>query len=536
MRTAQHSAKLIVQLFALSALFAVAPPVAAATLTVGASSDPNCDFNTLADAVAAAAAHPFADTIRIADNQPYFAVSLDLTGQSLVLAGGYADCGSTFPTGKTVLDGNGSFLSPVITIGDMGKHSYAFQDLDIQNSSVAGVSIAGEHTVSLAFTDIRKHQDRGITMIDGASGFGSTLFVDKNSAITQNGGGIACTGSGYIQIHGSIMGNLAPAGGGIRLEGCGMDVFPGSFIAGNDATLGGGIYADAGSQVFLSGGTRRWNRIMESNWATIDGGHLYISGGASVRAEDVAFVSGDAFGFGAFAMVTGEGSKLNLDMTPACSRAGDPFEWCSRIYYNGQLSDPLSVITVEEGGQAQILRTVLDENAAFDALGTVGTEGSLLRLESSLIVYSSTTALMAPYNGGELVVEHVTAASNWVAHFIKSSADGHATMISSIVSGDVGGASLLSANVECLLTDSIGTLPPGAAPGPSIVEGVNPQFVDPWSFEFDLVSTSPAIDFCDGTVVTLTGPDLNGNPRPVDQPTVPNTPLGPFDLGAFERP
>lgn len=71
-------------------------------------------------------------------------------------------------------------------------------------------------------------------------------------------------------------------------------------------------------------------------------------------------------------------------------------------------------------------------------------------------------------------------------------------------------------------------------PHPSITHvdsiSVDPQFVDPENGNFRLKANSPCIDSGTETGLLI---DLDGNPRPVDVPGVPNNPTA-FDMGCYE--
>ncbi|MFK8011002.1 MAG: hypothetical protein AB8B80_03110, partial [Marinicellaceae bacterium] len=61
----------------------------------------------------------------------------------------------------------------------------------------------------------------------------------------------------------------------------------------------------------------------------------------------------------------------------------------------------------------------------------------------------------------------------------------------------------------------------------------NPNFLDPQSLNYQLASHSPAIDYCDESLVQSLYQDIEGNQRGIEDPNVDNY-LGVYDLGAFE--
>ena len=86
------------KLFSATALLLLCVPVQALTYLVGAGSVPTqCDANSLQEAINSAANNPGEDFIRVASDQSYTAMALNIGQQDLTITGGYASCEAALP-------------------------------------------------------------------------------------------------------------------------------------------------------------------------------------------------------------------------------------------------------------------------------------------------------------------------------------------------------------------------------------------------------------------------------------------------------
>lgn len=145
--------------------------------------------------------------------------------------------------------------------------------------------------------------------------------VVGGNAARANGGGIRLLRGALSMTGGGLEGNAAVTGGGLAIEG-GTVAIEGAAIAVNQATIGGGVSANASAVVALAGVTIRDNVAAEggglslaeacrltvnggrwvANSATRRGGGASIDGGASVSADGLIVESnGLAFSDAAWA-------------------------------------------------------------------------------------------------------------------------------------------------------------------------------------------------------------------------------------------
>jgi hypothetical protein len=96
----------------------------------------------------------------------------------------------------------------------------------------------------------------------------------------------------------------------------------------------------------------------------------------------------------------------------------------------------------------------------------------------------------------------------------------------------VGGRTPAIITAQDLLLHDRSDFPPVDFPAFSNITVGDPRFVAQGAGDFRLGVNSPALDRA--ADIGFPPTDLDGNPRAVDQPAVPDQP-GPVDLGAYER-
>ncbi len=250
----------------------------ASYILVGSDTDASCDTSDLTQAVFDA---PSGTTIYIANNQSYEGVSLTILSKSLTLIGGFLNCSSLAPTGRTVL---GPGTSRAVNIA-LGGSTY---DVELRNLEITGVNGTGDGAGIRVNNRTRLELHNTIIHGNTTTADGGGIWL--NGAVNQrlishspdneirdntaaHGGGIYCDDSGsqlghrtLIEWHaGWIADNVATAGppfgggGGVYLFNCQMNLSAGGpdpqnhpgGVVGNEGRHGGGIYLRAESSLNL---------------------------------------------------------------------------------------------------------------------------------------------------------------------------------------------------------------------------------------------------------------------------------------------
>jgi len=212
------------------------------------------DATELQTALTTAAGNGQDDTIQIVQgtyNGNFVYASTE--ANSLTIEGGYTeDCSSrTIDPENTVIDGGG-IDNVLMLVTDGVAANFSVEGLTIRNGR--------SHTV-----------DKGggvyVNAGDGELTLRENIFI-QNSAVSQSGGGVWCSGSGTF-TNNTFTGNSAGYGGGVRCNGSGT--FTDNTFTGNSAGYGGG-------GVFSSG-TFTNNTFTENSVGQGDGGGgVYGSG------------------------------------------------------------------------------------------------------------------------------------------------------------------------------------------------------------------------------------------------------------------
>ncbi len=179
----------------------------------------------------------------------------------------YADTGTTVTLTGATVSGNSA--------ADSGGGIYfRGSELNIDaDSKIGDVSATATATVSGCSN---KAKNGGGIYIDGGTADiqGSVLYNYASNA----GGGIC--GKGTVTLKGDVSYNYAKDGGGVcAMGGIGLNA-ENATIKNNKANIGGGIYADTGSTVTLTGATA------SGNSADSKGGGIYAQVATTVELKD----------------------------------------------------------------------------------------------------------------------------------------------------------------------------------------------------------------------------------------------------------
>ena len=187
-------------------LLVSAPSAYASVFKVGTGT--GCTHSTIQAAVNAANANPGRDSIIITRSLGYTAQAVKIQQpQSLTLAGGYATCADSAPSGeRTIVSGNGGSADSVFTVEPGDAEEILFNNLLIRDGDDSNIHYGG----GIDFT-------------------GSGTLTLNNVTLTQNeagyGGGLSARGTGpdaEVVLMGEtiINNNLATQdGGGVHLRG-----------------------------------------------------------------------------------------------------------------------------------------------------------------------------------------------------------------------------------------------------------------------------------------------------------------------------
>lgn len=343
-----------------------------------------------------------------------------------------------------------------------------------------------------------------------ATGSGGGIHLAAGSTLTMAGGSI-----GFDALVDS--GNEAAVGGGLYADASTATI-SGRIIANVATTTGGGIHALGGSTINLTnaaiglentGAPDRGNRASAGS-----GGGVYLTG-STLTAVNSLFrnnraAAGDG---GAIAAVAGSGVAIDADfascnpLTRQCSSLRDNTATTSvttngnggAIYVNASTLDLAH--SYLHGNAAQRGGAVFQEGAAA---GTI--DNSLVFANSSVLSFGAGVRV----GGGIMTVTNSTLASNTGGAGYSQGSATHRIFNSIIWDNSVGAFGALT-TVSCNI-DQAGVAGPAT----------NPQFNAVGTVDgYRLGSSSPAFDACASGLPD----DLLGSPRPLGAR---------FDMGAFE--
>jgi predicted outer membrane repeat protein len=561
---------------------------------VGAAA--NCPYHTIQEAIDAAGANPGEDLVWIAHDQPYSNQEIFITDQDVDVTGGFDDCDDIDPASDTTtLVGNGNGGAAVFTI--RGTSHVFLGNLQINgahrndDASGGGIDFDGEGWVQTQYLSVGLNSagyGGGINMKGEGAGATLELLHDTvfiNNTASTSGGGIRLEGNArLLALQPSTLITINHAlggyGGGIEVLGpARADIgSPGyannAVIQFNDAEYGGGIAAiaidsdttaakDAIVRLFTTDPTHPVS--VSSNTASHTGGAIYLKPLYGVSASAAAVLCASEFVF--YDNIAQEGTAIYSDAEYDFLGLGEG----GSIYLNTDdsllhyctLPEPpesLGAVDCSPGAPCNIFSANIAEDGA-----AVPTDGSTILLQDGSILRVNRMSMRANRGGhlirnvnGWIAVRNCLLAGNDTTQEPIAQTDGGDRLqplsfdSCTIADNQIGAAHVISAPFGLNLTDSIIAQPgiqtvvpditdPTAAafvltndrstlPDTVYIEQGEPTFVDAAAGDYHLQSESLGVD----NAPALNGLDLDGNPRVVDLPAVPDN-FGPMDLGAYEN-
>jgi hypothetical protein len=568
-----HSPRRLPVVLALVVLTASPRLSPAATFRVGSEGSP-CTHATLAAAVAAAAANgPGLDTILLSDNITLTAQIL-INDQSLEIAGGFMSCSDTAPTSARSLVS--VQVGDAIFVTSPGARLVTLQGLSLIRSAATPVArllrIEGNPIVTLANTLLSNGAvDNGANVWMSGAGLllitdwqGSTSNIYGGGA-TGIGGGIYCQGGATITLDsGGISGNRADGnGGGAYLNGCTLRVWSGHaqpVVCGgaqygvvcnrSENGVGGGIYATNGSDVELTG-TAAVPALVAENVAD-EGGGIHATGPGTTVVAQNAWINDNIGAFEGGGVYVRNSASFTMTSTAADCRG----LLCSQISRNnsnitggigaGVAADSGADVVIRQaymtGNTANVTGSVI---FAEDAGTTVALEGLVVRANSG----SLNDAYFETDDGAVLTMAFSTVDEGMgcCKGLFDTNNGSTVNLYSSILmaifettgEGRIFDEPIAAGETrfgDCLLhREHVSTLPP-PVDGNAYETIVSPGtlFVNRAAGDLRLRRGSQAQDFCDTVRYTPATTDIDREPRGWDDPTVADSPFGPYDLGADE--
>ena len=398
------------------------PRGGAVVRTVGP--DGACDFSNLQTAINSSNDD---DVLRVMSGT--YTGGFSITSKALSIIGGFTDCTSTTPTGRSTLDRQGTGL--VLDIFYQAAVGDPVRQVNIENMNIrngggsgffsGGVLVEGRPgRLAVNFRNVQiSDNNRTGTADNGAGlrvfstgdvdGAGAFVTLDNDSIVSSNttagdGGGVYCNsqfddGTLTMLRMGTtlVFDNEAERGGGVAVDGCRnvflynggpvVLIFPAGGIVGNTANLrGGGLFLDSGAEVtmrateFNGFGDPSEAALMAGNTADFGGGADVI-GGSSLVLEDT-YVDGNTgtlFNGGIGVSIE---SELTVRRSTASDECPDPVSGggvlsrppCSVIEDN--FSQNVGGIGATTGALVDISRTIFRRNEASAADGVAALRAS----------------------------------------------------------------------------------------------------------------------------------------------------------------
>lgn len=467
------------------------------------------------------------------------------------------------PSGHSVLDISGSSVVQVVinhleiagargadTGGGINFHGRGY--LELTNTEIndnvaaqgAGISADG-HAISVILhggTFIHDNTANG----DGAGirivnethlyALDSPILVKSNHAAGA-GGGLLVAGTNSRADIGSpgwfseavISGNDAFDGGGVAVQDNGIvrlfATVPGApaRIEGNVAfSRGGGVLADAQNDGHTYGTFCAWGYGINAN--------------TSDYGSAIAAVSSGDGEIGGRVLLLRDSRDLNICGVQPAAELGavecGAGATCNSISRNVDNSASGPLFAAESNAVINLERAAIQSNRGGQI---VFASGGVFTARNAL--FTNDSAQGVPFfddSQGAMKLDGCTIANNLIGtnQLFLLEPGGRLDIVSTLIAATTGltvnrqGGTL---NVQDVIAPEIASLTTNALGG-NVLQVADPKFVDAFSGNYHLLSSSPAVDFAASSDLAS---DLEGRPRGVDLVPAPNR-AGGFDIGAYE--
>ena len=539
-------------------------PVSAMIITVGQAGIPgNCTTPTLAEALEKASDTLGPDEIWVTnDVQPgtYDNQHLVIDNFDVDIIGGFDNCWSPSPTGRSRISAGDGVQQPVLKIRGGGVINLKHLDIEAGLSGdarrAAGVDYSGHG--SLTIEDVRIagnensyfFQGTGGLSFEGRSGTAYLQLLDDVSVVDNTGYGVTVFGSAMLTMSAlrnkiarnsaSGLGIESPAVADIGAEGTvfesnekyGLEI---AHRADTPATLESHLYA-AHDGLPGFNANKRGALHME---APAHNAGLYFLCVKGAYFENHSLIGTRPNGtpevaFGSLVRVVGPLARLQ--MAENCSYPSDaiPRSGNGNIFvHNNVMADGKPVFAVSDGAVAVIDRGMIQSNTASAVFSTnLGESASDAGLHAYNTIVTNNTLrddVIESLHGAYVSAVNLTIADNhgdFTRTLIAVDASGLAVADSIIdqtqavlhVEGNDGATSVQRVLAQNRIGTSVDDL---------VIEG-RPAF---GSFTWELAPWSLGVDYA--SAVPGESVDFYGRPRNVDTLGIDNT-FGPCDLGAVE--
>lgn len=436
-----------------------------------------------------------------------------------------------------IREGQGSLTDPGVMVIANNSNVLITNSIIHSNQGVNGGAIKIEGAnARLTMLDTRIYNNT-------SSGSGGAIFCDEgtffllgDSAIHDNtadlaGGGVLATNSCQAHIRsGDVEEGLAVQYGVYNNE---------------SVNCGGGIQARSDADLFMSGSTARPASVKYNHSTSSGGGVCLVGEGTSATISNslIDYNTAELLGGGVY-VTSGAGFEM--------SRLDDECwnnDICSSVSHNSvnEMNASAGAVYIDNSSTVNISQTVIayneaSEAAAFKLYGTglVVLEGNLFygNRNSNPLLDSQNLINLNDGENTDLVFQYNTVADNdvsFVFNIRNNNFPQSLRVLNSIIWEDrdilySSGAMAPNIFFDSNIVNETGSLQPFTHQF-SLIE--DPQFVDSNNQDYHIYTSSPAIDYCDEFYADSQHPDLNGNPRGVNNPDVSNV-NGPYDAGAFE--
>ena len=564
--------------FAACTLLSFASPASAQIVFVGPASDPDCNYETIQEAVDAWAVSPSTEflSVFIANAQSYSSTAITIptpaASSGISLRGDMPGCRLSGAAGTALLNGDGNGNRPVIDIdggvaGEAERFEVTLSSLGITGGHHAsgnggGVRVRGNVTVTIFDTDVHGNtaENGGGVAVEASVAGTPHLIMGGNQApaafrdneAAQDGGGLYCSDATmYCDRYCLVAGNHAGRnGGGVAQQACGTSIYPptGSGQPDPDVGLRMNSAAGDGGGAWVSGGYFSVNGTppqkpapVVGNTAGGSGGGLYFSGlgDASNQQSGVQFDGNHAGANGGALFADSGFLQLYAGLTPDGCRE---LQGCPR--FNGNHADLAGGAIALSGNASALISGVMfaENDAAQASVLQIGGAGAGATLTNVHVAGNHGAGELLHSSGAYVDLRYVTVADNGADDdaLIRFDAPGSFGASNSLLYDENGAGSgvVIAApagttfGVDCVLVHEDSGL--GGQPGVNHLVVADPQWDTSGLYPVGLYGPgpdSPAVDACDFGTGTI--PDLLGNARPQDLPRPDGA--GPYDMGAIER-